>query len=313
MKKTIALVLSLAMLVALCACGNEEKAVTKVAALKGPTSMGMVNLIDSADEDYEFSLYGAADEITAGLINGSIDIAALPCNLAATLYNNTEGKLKVAAVNTLGVLYILETGESITDINSLSGKTIYSTGKGTTPEFVLNYILEKNGVENVTVEYKSESAEVAALLSGGGDVVAMLPQPYVASVLLKNANVRIALDITQIWDETEDADLVTGVLVARSEYIENNGKEFEEFLKSYASSVDLANSDIDKTAALCVTHGIVASEEIAKSALPYCNIVCLKGSEMKNAVSLYLNVLYNASAASIGGKLPDDDFYYISE
>ena len=292
-----------------------------VASLKGPTTMGMVKLMQDAEagatfNTYNVTMHGTADEITAGIANGTIDIANVPCNLAAVLYNKTQGAISVAAINTLGVLYVVETGENIQSFEDLKGKTIYSTGKGTTPEFALNYLLTENGIDptsDVTIEYKSEATEVAAMLAESTDAVAVLPQPFVTTAMMQNENLRIALSFTEEWDALQGeggSTLVTGVTIVRNEVIEKNPEAFAEFLKEYEASIAYTASNPEETAALIAGYGIVPKEPIALKALPYCNISFIQGEEMMEKVAGYLEVLFNADPKSVGGTMPDDAFYY---
>lgn len=292
----------------------------RIAGLKGPTTMGLVELMDSADKgearhDYQVTMYGTADEIAPQLIKGDIDVALVPCNLASVLYNKTEGAVQVAAINTLGVLYVVTNGDGISSVADLKGKTIYSTGKGTTPEYVLNYVLSQNGLTvgtDVTVEYLSEATEVAAAMESAGEgAVAMLPQPYVTTLQMQNENVKVALDMTEEWNKVSpDSALVTGVAVVRKEFAEANPAAFEEFLEDYASSVDFVNSNVEAAAELVAGYEIVPKAPVAQKALPECNITFITGSEMKEKVSGYLQVLYDQAPDSVGGTMPDDAFYY---
>ena len=291
----------------------------RVAGLKGPTTMGLINLVDSAADgaDYgftlDFSMYGAADEIVPQLVKGELDAAAVPANLAATLYQRTKGAVQVAAVNTLGVLYILEQGDTVQSVADLAGQTILTTGKGTTPEYVLRYLLTENGLDpdsDVTIEYYSEATEALAQLQAGAGSIAMLPQPFVTSALSQVEGLRVALDLNAEWEAVAGSKLVTGVLVARSDAIEAAPEAFEAFLAAYGESTGQANSDVEGTAALCEEYGIVAKAALAQKALPACNIVFETGDEMKTDLSTYLQVLYDADPASVGGAMPDDAFYY---
>lgn len=290
-----------------------------IAMLKGPTAIGFIKAWDDSDNGntmnkYNVTAYGAADEITAGLIKGDIDIAAVPCNLASVLYNKTEGKIKVAAVNTLGVLYMVSTSGDIKSVSDLKGKTVYSTGQGTTPEYTLNYILEKNGLKpgvDVKIEYKSEATEVAAAMSEAEDAIAMLPQPYVTTVLSQNENMKIVLDMTEEWKKVSgDSSLVTGVVIVRNEVLEGNEKAFKQFLKDYRESTEYVNANVKDAAALVEKHDIFKAA-VATKAIPYCNIKFIEGDEMKADIASYLEVLNTANPQSVGGKLPDDNFYYI--
>jgi NitT/TauT family transport system substrate-binding protein len=292
----------------------------RVAALKGPTAIGMVKVMEDASagtsaNEYNFTIAGTADEISAGLVKGELDIAAVPCNLASVLYNKTKGQIKLAGINTLGVLYIVETGDSIQSVEDLKGKTIYSTGLGTTPQYTLNYLLTSYGIDpekDVTIEYKTEATEVAAILSETKDAVAMLPQPYVTTVLMNNDKVRVALDIAKEWEvASEDgSSVVTGVVVVRSDFLEKNKEAFDAFLEEYAASTAFVNENVEEASALVEKFDIFKAAVI-KKAMPYCNITLLQGEEMKTKVSGYLKVLYNQNPQSVGGTLPADDFYYM--
>ena len=324
MKKLTSLLLSVVMLVSLLACGASAKTLSaktlRIAGLKGPTTMGLVNLLSmekngTAAMDYDLQLYGAADEIVPKLIKGNLDMAAIPANLAATLYQKTNGGIQVLAVNTLGVLYVVEKGDTVHSFADLKGRTILSTGKGTTPEYVLRYLLTKNGLnpdKDVKIEYYSEASEVTAQMAATKkDAIAVLPQPYVTAAQMKDSELRVVLDLTKEWNKVCDTQLITGVTVVRTAYAEDHPDVVQAFLNDYEKSVNAANTDIDGTAALCEEIGVVAKAAIAKKALPKCNIVYRRGEEMKKDISAYLQVLYDASPASVGGKLPDDNFYWV--
>lgn len=295
-----------------------EPVTVNIASLKGPTTMGIVKLMSDSDagntvNNYVTSIYGAADEIVPLVVQGKVDIANVPANLAAVLYKKTEGAISVIDINTLGVLYVVETGETISSVADLAGKTIYSTGKGTTPEYVLNYILRSNGIDpenDVTIEFKSEATEVAAMLEGATDAVAVLPQPYVTVAMTKNDTIRIALDLSAEWESLDGTKQVTGVTIVRNEFLEANPDAVAQFLADYKASVEYVNANTDEAAALVGGYDIVA-EGVAKKALPFCNIVCLTGEEMKTNLSNYLNVLFESDATAVGGQLPDDSFYYV--
>lgn len=302
------------------ASSKEEKVDINIASLKGPTTMGMVKLMEDSEKgltenNYAVSMTGTADEIVTKLVKGEIDIAAIPCNLASVIYNKTKGEISIAAVNTLGVLYVVENGNDINSIEDLKGKTIYTTGKGTTPEYVLNYILKGNNLEpnkDVTIEYKSESTEIATLLSEDSDAIAMIPQPFVTIAQSKNNNLRIALDMTKEWEELqgqEGSSLVTGVVVARNEFIKNNKEAFDKYLEDYKISTEYVNSNVEDASTLIEKYDI-APAMVAKKAVPLCNITYIDGDEMKVKVSGYLKALFEANPQSIGGTVPMDDFYY---
>lgn len=343
-KKLISAVAAAALCVSLAACGatatsavSEEAASTapavteapaeepaspetaadalRVAGLKGPTTMGLVNLMAGENgADYDFQMYGAADEIVPLLAKGELDAAAVPANLAATLYQKTNGAIEVACINTLGVLYVVENGETVNSVEDLKGKTILTTGKGTTPEYVLRYILSENGLDpdnDVTIEFFSEATEALSQLQAGASTIAMLPQPFVTSALAQVEGLRVALDMNDEWEKVAGSKLVTGVLIARKDAIEADADRFAAFMDGYKASVEAANTDLEGTAALCEQYGIVAKAALAQKALPNCNIVFETGDEMKADLETYFNVLYAADPTSVGGQLPADDFYYV--
>ena len=289
-----------------------------VAVLKGPTAIGMVRLMSStesgaAKNNYHFTVAGTADEITASIIKGDIPVAAVPCNLAATLYNKTKGGVTVCAVNTLGVLYILDTGDSVQTLADLKGKTIYATGAGTTPEYTLRHLLSKAGIDpdkDVTITFVSEASEAAARIAASDEeVIAMLPQPYVTIAKSKKEGTRVAIDITAEWEKVTGETLVTGVIVANTAWLKDHDEAFQTFLGEYKESTAFATEHVDETAEL-VEHFDIFNAAVAKQAIPQCNIVCYTGAEMKKAVSDYLKVLFDANPKAVGGALPGDDFYY---
>ena len=336
LKKTICAALALTLALSLAACGKkaeespaqeapvqeapaEEPVTTRIAALKGPTAMGMVKLMHDDPQSgegpmYAFTLAGAADEVTPSLIKGDLDMACVPANLASVLYNKTEGEIITLAVNTLGVLYIVENGNAVSSMADLAGKTIVAAGKGSTPEYALRYLLTENGIDpdtDVTIDWKSEHAECVAALASGSATIALLPQPFVTVAQTKIENLRVALDLTAEWDALDNGSgLITGVVVARKAFVEEHPAAVDTFLRNYAESVDWVNSNTADAAALISEFGIVEAAPIAEKALPHCNIVCITGEEMRSKLSGYLQVLFDAEPTSVGGKLPGDDFYY---
>ena len=336
LKKTICAALALTLALSLAACGkkaeeapaqevpvqeapSEEPVTTRIAALKGPTAMGMVKLMHDDPQSgegpmYAFTLAGAADEVTPSLIKGDLDMACVPANLASVLYNKTEGEIITLAVNTLGVLYIVENGNAVSSMADLAGKTIVAAGKGSTPEYALRYLLTENGIDpdtDVTIDWKSEHAECVAALASGSATIALLPQPFVTVAQTKIENLRVALDLTAEWDALDNGSgLITGVVVARKAFVEEHPAAVDTFLRNYAESVDWVNSNTADAAALISEFGIVEAAPIAEKALPHCNIVCITGEEMGAKLSGYLQVLFDAEPTSVGGKLPGEDFYY---
>ena len=322
MKKAFAVLMLLVLLASLCACTAEEKTPIRLGALKGPTSIGLVKLLSDAEENktenvYQFELAAAADELTPKLLQGQMDILAVPANLAAILYQKTQGKIQFLAVNTLGVVYIVEKGgETIQTLEDLKGKTIYATGKGTTPEYALSYLLSAHGLkigEDVTMEWKSEPAETVAALNAVENGVAMLPQPFVTVAKGQVENLRVALDLTEEWEKTENgSQFITAGLIVRREFAENNPEALKTFLREYEASTRFANENLPEAAQLVEKYGIVKAA-VAEKAIPACHIVYLDGPEMKQALNGYLQILFDLNPASVGGELPNDDFYYNAE
>ena len=321
MKKKMMLFAAVAMSVSMLA-GTSVTALAqdtaRVGSLKGPTSMGLVSFMNEAetedDEDVQFTfeMMAAADEVSAGFTSGDLDIALVPANIASILYNKTEGKVQVIDVNTLGVLYIVTADESIAGVADLKGKTIYSTGKGQTPEYVLNYLLEANGIsqDDVTVDFKSEATEVVSVLAQDESAIGILPQPFATAACKQNENLKEVCDLTREWDKTGKGTLVTGVTIAKKDYIDANPEVIEEFLDEHEDSIEFAEEDTAKTAELVAAAGIVEKAPIAEAAIPKCNLKYLDGEEMKTALGGYLEVLMEQNPESIGGSLPGDDFYY---
>ena len=325
MRKVTAVALSFAMLGALLTgCGSgkaEEKVTVKVGALKGATTLGLLPLEDKAangeaGENYEFSMMTAADELLPMMIKGELDIALLPSNVASILYQKTNGGVTVIDINTLGVLYMVSGDSSVTGVEDLAGRTIYLTGKGTTPDYVLHYILSGNGMDadsDCTLEYKSEATEVAALLAENPDAIGLLPQPFVTAACAQNDALSVILDMNAEWEKLQGEDgsrLVTGVTVVRNEFLQEHENAVATFMEEHQASAQSMNSDVENGAKLAAASEIIAKEPIALKAIPKCNITYIDGADMKQALSGYLEVLYEQNPESIGGALPGDDFYY---
>ncbi len=332
MKKLLAILLTLTLIFALAGCGNNDTTSSapdvqgepeytavnmSVACMTGPTGIGMAKLMADSNakttaNNYTFTVVSAAPDITGKFLKGEINIASVPTNVAATLYNKSEGKVRMLAVNTNGVLSILEKGNTIKSIADLKGKTIYSTGKGQNPEYILNYILRENGIDpakDVTINFVSSEDLVAKLVSGEAEV-ALAPEPAATTVMIKNQELNRVLSINDEWSKVSDTELMMGCVIALDSYVEANPSAVEKFLEEYEASVKYATTNIDETATHCETYKIAASAAIAKKAIPTCNLCYVTGKDMKNNVNGYFSVLFNADPTSIGGKLPADDLYY---
>lgn len=315
-RKFIALLLAAVMLVAMTACaGSTPTEPLNVYALKGPTGVSMAKLaVDASGSDlYNVNFAAAPDEISGKIIKGEVDIACVPTNLAAVLNAKTEGGVKVAAVTTLGVLYLLDTSGTINSVADLKGKSMGATGQGSNPEYILNYILEKNSLtDEVTVNYYADHAELASLMVAGTVTTGMLPEPFVTQVKAQLGDAVNVIDLQAEWSTlTEGVELAQGVIVVRSEVLENNEKAVEQFLADFKASSEFAVTDIDTTAQYCEQLGIIAKAAVAKQAIPRCNITCVTGDEMKTSVNAFLQVLFDANAQSVGGAMPSDEFYYV--
>ena len=324
MKKFLCMMAVLVLALSQCvyASAEGEKTTIRLGGLKGPTSMGMVKLLDDAENDltantYEFTMAGSADELTPLILKGDLDVLAVPANLGAILYKNSEGAVQMAAVNTLGVIYIVEKGgETVQTIEDLKGKTIYSTGKGSTPEYALTYLLAQHGMDintDVTMDWKSEPTEAVAQMATEESCVAMLPQPFVTVASGQLENLRIALDLTAEWNALDNgSQFVTAGLIVRKAFAEENPEAVKAFLEEYEASTVYVNESPADAAQLIEKYDIVKAP-IAEKAIPYCNIVCITGEDMKQMVNGYFDVLFAQNPKAVGGELPGDDFFLIYE
>ncbi len=299
---------------------SAEKASISIGALNGPTGMGMVKLMRDAEEneaalDYDFTLLSSSDEMVGKIISGEVDVAAVPTNLAMVLYNKTEGQIQLAAVNTLGVLYLLENGSSVQNIQDLRDRTVYSSGKGAMPDFVFQYLLKENQLQqdkDVMVDFKLQHAELAAALSAGDVELALLPQPHVTTAMMKNPDIRIALDITEEWRNAANntGELAMGAIIVQREFAENNKEALDAFLEEYKASVDFVNDNMEEAGELIAKYGILPNAAVAKNAIPYSNIVYIDAEEAKGFLEELYQVLYSFEPKAIGGRLSDEGFYY---
>lgn len=345
MKKLIALLLAVVLCFCMIACAKTEETVQEPAVeemqqteetvaevteepidlnvyvLAGPTGIGAANMMAANDageleQGYNFTVAAMPDEIVGKLVNGDADIAAIATNLAAKLYQKTEGGITVLGVNTLGVLSMLEMEQTVEEVSDLAGKTIYTSGQGANPQFILEYVLRANGLDpetDVTIVYKAENAELAAVFAEDPEAVIMAPHPVATSIII-NSGAVISLDMTEEWEKvSDDSALMMGCIVVRNEVLENNPQAVAAFMTDYAASIESANSDPAATGTHCETYGIVAKAPLATKAIPQCNIVWVTGEQMQMQLAGYLNVLFEADPTSVGGKLPEDAFYYVEK
>lgn len=299
---------------------DQEEVKVRIGSLKGPTSIGLVYLMDQSEKGesvntYEFTMTAAADELLPAMLSGDLDIALIPANVASVLYNRAEGDVAVIDINTLGVLYIVTGDDKIGKMADLKGRTVYMTGKGTTPDYVMQYLLGANGLTtaDVTLEYKSEATEVAAVLAEDPAAIGVLPQPFVTAACAQNEKLSVVMDLTEEWAAVQGeggSSLVTGVTVVRKGFLAENQEAVDQFLEEHAASAAYAKEHVEETAQLVAAAGIIEKAAVAEKAIPSCNITYLDGEEMKTALSGYLTVLCEQDPASVGGGLPGEDFYY---
>ena len=324
LKKILSVVLAAVLLLASATVSAEgtEKTTVRLGGLKGPTSMGMVKLLEDNENGltanhYEFSLAGSPNDLTPALLKGDLDVLAVPVNLGAILFGKSGGAVQLAAVNTLGVLYIVEKGgETVQSLEDLKGKTLYATGKGSTPEYALAYLLAQHGIDinaDLTVEWMSEHTEVVAKMAAAENAVALLPQPFVTVAAGQVENMRVALDLTKEWDSLDNgSQLITGGLVVRKAFAEENPEALTAFLEEYAASTAYTNERPAEAAQLIEKFDIIKAA-VAEKAIPFCNIVCVTGDEMKGIVTGYYQTLFDQNPEAVGGAMPGDEFYLKAE
>ncbi len=296
--------------------GSKDDVSIRIAGLKGPTTIGLVNFFsDAASEsssiNYSFEMFTAGSDIMAAMAAGQADIGLVPSNVACVMNNKVEGGVSVIDINTLGVLSCVSADDSVKGISDLSGRTVYLTGQGATPEYTLRYLLEQSGINDCNLEFKSEPTEIVSIFGENADAVAVLPQPFVTAALAQNENLKISFTLDDEWARVNtDSKIVTGVTVVTNSFLKEHRDAVDAFIEAHRQSAKKALSDVDTTAALVVEQGIIAKEPLAKKAIPSCNIVCITGDEIKSTLEGYLQVLYDQDPKSVGGKLPGDDFYY---
>ena len=330
----VSLLLALTLALSLTACGGQANsepeqpetqeeltaAEINLYVLSGPTGIGAMNLWAASDagetkNTYHITMPGANDEVVAALSKGDADIAAVATNLAATLYNKTDGGVTVLAVNTLGVLSLLSNGQEAATVSELKGKTIYAPGQGANPEYILRYVLSGNGLDpdkDVTLRFVGEGSELLTVWQSDPEAVIMAPQPVATSILMQNENAKTLFDMTEEWDKIagDDSTLMMGCVIVRNEFLQANPGAVELFLQEYAASIEKAQSDVEGTAALCEQYGLIPKAALAQKAIPSCGLTFVTGAEMKTGLSGYLQVMFDANPKSVGGTLPGDNFYY---
>ena len=294
----------------------EEESKTKVYALSGTTALGMAQMINGGA--YDISLNDDPQAIANAVISGECAIAALPTNLAAKLYKKSEGKIQLLALNTLGVLYVVDTTGKVNTIEDLRGKTVYIPNEGANPEYVTKIILESSGLKVgtdvflATTQPATPAALRDAVINGQVDI-AVLPEPMVSIVTSSNLNAKVKIDLTSQWEKlfNDRTTLVQGCLVINKAFADANPVEVKKFLEDYKASVDYINTGSDDAIGMIVNAGIIGKAPVAKKSLPNCNICCISGNDMKAAISVFYEKLFSLDPTSIGGAIPDDGFYYI--
>lgn len=293
----------------------ETAAPVRVAGLKGPTGMALAHMITVDNGNYDLTLVAAPAEVNALVISGQVDIAAVPINVGSVLFNKTEGGVRALSLITRGMLYVLENGDSIHSVADLEGKTILNAGQGATPEYVMNYILDTNGVK-ANMEFEAEHAAVASkAIEGLADVV-MLPEPLVTQVLMKTPSFRKALDITEEFAAAAqkngfaDAQLSMSVVIARTEFVEAHPEQVAQFMKDLEASITFANENVADAAKEIAALEIIPAAPLAEKVLPSCRLVFVSGTEMQAQAAPLYDILFAANPASVGGKVPADEYYF---
>ena len=313
----ISILIVLVALAAIIPAFSTPVAETRIGVLKGPTGIGASYLLSENEQGktinkYTVTILAEASDMIGQLAAGQLDIAAIPTNAAVSLYNKTNGGVRLAALNTAGVLYILENGSSVQSVSDLKGKTIYAVGQGSNPEYVLRFILSQNGIDpdkDVDIQFL-DSAELTTRAATGEIGVCMLPVPAVTTVLMKNPSMRIALDLTEQWDKLEaGSQLIMGCIVVRTDYLKENPTAVRTFLREYEKSIDFVKNNPAEAGQMCATFGIVPAAPIATKAIPDCNLIFVSGDQIRKDIEGYFQVLFDANPKAIGGKMPQDDFY----
>ena len=324
MKKLILLALLTTTILTLSSCRTQQETPDttpiRIAAMRGPTALGLLQLMEQQElgntvNNYYFQLLGMPDQLPPLLARGEVDIAAVPGNLASILYNQLEGDIQALAIVTLGVLHIVDTTGEINSIADLAGRTVFVSGEGATPEFALNYVLMHNGLTphvDVDIQFRVEHTEIAAMLGAGTAQIALLPEPFVSTVLNQVDGLRIALDLTEEWNRVQpDYGLIMSVVIGRRSFIEENPQAVAILLQEYAASIEFVTTNIPEAAQLAAQFDIIRDPAIAEAALPRTHITFITGQQMKQNLTGFYGVLYSQTPRSIGGRLPDENFFFI--
>ena len=318
MKKFVKMLAVMTLLLALpfvwVSANAAQDAPVRVAGLKGPTGMALAHMMTENDGAYAFTLVAAPTEVNALVSKGDVDIAAVPVNVGAVLYNKTQGGVKALSLITRGMLYVLEKGDSIHSVSDLAGKTVVTAGQGATPEYVTRYILDANGV-NANLEYLSEHAEVVANAVAGKADIVLLPEPMVTNLLMKAPEYRVALDITEEFaaaariNGVENAQLSMSVVIVRAEFAQQHPDQVAAFMKDLEASIAFANENVQEAAREIAALEIIPSAAVAEKALPSCTLVFVSGQDMQDQAAPLYQILFDANPTAVGGAVPDENYY----
>ena len=311
-------------LMAFTGCGTQAEepaelsAPVNIACMNGPTGMGMVDLM--GNENYNIEVFQAPTDAVPKIISGEIDVACVPSNLAAVLYNKTEGQIVSVSPMVMGVLHILGNGVEVSDVADLKGQTIVSAGQGGTPEYALQEVLQNAGLEmgkDVKVEWLASHADVNAKLLSDEGTIAMVPEPFVSAALAQGAGkVTDLFDMNTLWSEATGQDFPMGVLIARRDFVENRGSDLNILLNDLAASIEDVNSASDEVAQKIVDAGFLGNADIAKAAIPNCNLTLYTGDELAKGAEImktFNETMFALTPPAVGGALPGEDLYYTGE
>jgi|LGOV01.1.fsa_nt_gb NitT/TauT family transport system substrate-binding protein len=297
---------------------ENDKTFIKVAAPIGSPTLSIIkmfkdSLMIGSNTEVAYECVKSPDLMASKIMSGEIDIALVPSNLAIKMYNKGID-YKYAATGVWGVLYIISS-EDITTWEDLKGKEINIIGRGLTPDIVTRYLLKANGLEpdkDVKFNYVNGASELAQLFISGESTLSIMPEPMLSKVMMKKCDTKIVLDLQEEWTKVSgnnDSYPQAGIFI-KNELIENHPELVEEFLLKYEESIKWVNENPSLAGEYSEEFKTGLNAELVKKAIKRSNISYKNAIDSEKALISYYEVLLNFSPDTIGGKLPDDNFYY---
>ena len=280
---------------------------------QGAAALGFAHLMEESElsatqGDYYFKLKTSEAEVLSDFITGAADVAILSPESAARAYHDAKDGGVILNINAGNELYCISGNTELKSFQGLKGQTVLSVGQGEQPEYVLRYLKSQYGTQ-FDVQYTSIE-DITAQLSADPSKVAIVAEPDASSLLAGVPGTVRAFSLQDSWENvTATGSLISSVTLVHRNYYENKRAAVDNLLRETAMSIVKAERAANQTAKLAGKFGITQAA-VVPLALPYANLKCITGDQMKSRLGAYLIAIAEVDSAAIGRSVPGEDFYY---